>query len=351
MSDEDEVAAACPLPNSTYPEIVLAHGGGGALTNRLIADIFLPAFANPILAEGHDGAVFDIGGSRVAFTTDSYVVSPCFFPGGDIGSLAINGTVNDLLMCAARPLYLSVALVLEEGFPVSELERVVASMRRATEHAGVQLVTGDTKVVERGHGDGIFVNTSGVGIIEYDRRVSPDAVMPGDAVILSGDIGRHGMAVMSAREGLAFDDPIESDTAALGGPVHALLDNGIEVHCLRDPTRGGLATVLAEIAAAVGLDIDIDETAVPVSAAVRGACEVLGLDPLYVANEGRFVAFVRAEDRERALQLLRADPSCRDACAIGSVSDRGPGMVTAKTRIGGQRVLDLLTGEQLPRIC
>jgi len=351
MTDGEDFALSCPIPISDYPEIVLAHGGGGALTHRLIEKMFLPAFANPIIEARHDGAVVSVGGSRLAFTTDSYVVQPCFFPGGDIGLLAVNGTINDLAMCGARPLYLSVALILEEGFAMADLWRVVSSMKDAARQAGVDLVTGDTKVVDKGSGDGIFINTSGIGLIEGDFTISPSNVHPGDAVIVSGDIGRHGMAVMAAREGLEFENPIESDTAALCAPVLSLLEAGIEVHCLRDPTRGGLATSLIEIAQVASLGVHIDEAAIPVSDEVRGACEILGLDPLYVANEGRFIAFVPAECRERALEVLRANPLCKGSCTIGTVSAGDAGMVVSKTLIGGRRVLDMLSGDQLPRIC
>jgi hydrogenase expression/formation protein HypE len=351
MSSSDDLTPNCPVPVPDHPEIVLAHGGGGALTHQLIETIFIPAFANPILEARHDGAVFELGSSRLAFTTDSYVVRPWCFPGGDIGALAVTGTVNDLAMCGARPLYLSVGLILEEGFAMSALRRVVASMKDAAASAGVMLVTGDTKVVDNGSGDGIFVNTSGIGIIEGDTAVSPGHVRPGDVVLLSGDVGRHGMAVMAAREGLEFETPIESDMAALCRPVLALLEARVEVHCLRDLTRGGLATALVEIAAAAGVGVSIDETAVPVSDEVRGACEILGFDPLYVANEGRFAAIVPAAEQERALEILRADTLCRNACAIGTVSESEPGIVTSRTVIGGRRVLDMLSGEQLPRIC
>jgi hydrogenase expression/formation protein HypE len=351
VTEDDEFNPSCPVPVSDYPEIVLAHGDGGALTHRLIEQIMLPAFANPMLDARHDGAVFEINGARLAFTTDSYVVRPYFFPGGDIGMLAVNGTVNDLAMCGARPLYLSAALILEEGLPMADLQCVVASMQAAATSAGVSFVTGDTKVVDKGSGDGMFINVTGIGVVEARQPISPSAVRPGDVVILSGDIGRHGMAVMSVREGLEFEYPIESDTTALHEAVLALIEAGIDLHCLRDPTRGGLATSLVEIAEAARVEVNIDETAVPVSDAVRGACEILGFDPLYVANEGRFVAFVPAAQQDRALQNLTADSSCRDACAIGMVSASASGIVTAKTAIGGHRVLDMLSGVQLPRIC
>lgn len=350
MSD-DEFNPSCPLPVSDYPEIVLAHGDGGALTHRLIEQIMLPAFSNPLLNQQHDGAVFELNGARLSFTTDSYVVRPYFFPGGDIGMLAVNGTVNDLAMCGARPLYLSAALILEEGLPMADLQRLVASMQKAAASAGVQFVTGDTKVVDNGSGDGIFINTSGIGVVEARQPISPSAVRPGDVVILSGDIGRHGMAVMSAREGLAFEHAIESDTAALHQAVLSMIEAGIDVHCLRDPTRGGLATSLVEIAEAAGVEVNIEEAAVPVSDEVRGACEILGFDPLYVANEGRFIVFLPAAQQGRALDILTAIDACRDACVIGTVCAAASGMVTAKTAIGGQRVLDMLSGAQLPRIC
>lgn len=351
MSDDEGVGAACPVPISDYPEVLLAHGSGGTLTHRLIETLFIPAFANPALEARHDGAVLEIAGAKVAFTTDSYVVDPPFFPGGDIGSLAINGTVNDLAMCGARPLYVSAAMILEEGFGMAELGRVVSSMKAAASQARVHLVTGDTKVVGRGSGDGIFINTSGIGAIESDLEISPNKVRAGDVVILSGDIGRHGMAVMSAREGLEFEVPIESDTASICGPVLSLIGAGIDVHCLRDPTRGGLATTLVEIAEASGLGIAIEEAAVPISDQVRGACEILGLDPFYVANEGLFIVFLPADAGGHALQILRADPLSRDARIIGEVSEAQQGTVALKTLIGGNRVLDMLSGEQLPRIC
>jgi hydrogenase expression/formation protein HypE len=295
--------------------------------------------------------VFDVGGSRLAFTTDSYVVDPHFFPGGDIGALAVNGTVNDLAMCGATPLYLSAGLILEEGFPMDDLRRVIASMKQNAEDVGVKLVTGDTKVVDKGSGGGIFVNTSGIGIVENGLSISPSGVRPGDSLILSGDIGRHGIAVMAARDGLEFEGPVESDTAALTRPVQALINAGINVHCLRDLTRGGLATALVEIAEVAGVEVRIDEAAIPVSDVVRGACEILGFDPLYVPNEGRFVTFVPGNETDRALKVLRANKAGQCACLIGSAFDGEAGLVTSKTMIGGRRVLDMLSGEQLPRIC
>jgi len=345
-----EVNLSCPVPRAA-DVVLLAHGGGGKLTNQLIERIFLPAFACGPLAARHDGAALEVNGQRLAFTTDSYVVRPLVFPGGDIGDLAVNGTVNDLAMCGARPLYLSAGFILEEGLPLETLRRVVESMRAAAEKAGVQLVTGDTKVVDKGKGDGIFVNTAGIGVIEAGAQIGPAAVRAGDTILLSGDVGAHGVAILSVREGLEFAAPVESDTAPLWAPVEALLQAGVRVHCLRDLTRGGLASALNEIAAAGGVGMEISEGAVPVREAVRGACEILGLDPLYVANEGRFAAMVAAEDAGRALELLRGFPVCAGAARIGAVTDAHDGMVTLESRIGGRRVLDMLSGEQLPRIC
>ena len=347
----DNPTASCPIPLNDYPKVLLAHGGGGRLMDQLIAKMFAPAFANPLLAQRHDGAVIDLNGQRLAFTTDSYVVRPLFFPGGDIGKLAINGTVNDLAMCGARPLYLSASFIIEEGLSMETLWRVVQSMKRAAADAGIQVVTGDTKVVDKGKGDGLFINTAGIGRVDYDCGISPAAVRPGDAVLLSGDIGRHGMAIMSVREGLQFESSIESDCAPLADLVQSLLEEGIEIHCLRDLTRGGLASALNEIAQCARRQIDIDQNAVPVREEVHGACEILGLDPLYVANEGRFVAFVPASDVDRAIRTMRSRILGAEATQIGVVTAGSPGLVTLKTQIGARRILDLLSGEQLPRIC
>ncbi len=341
----------CPTPFLNEERVLLAHGGGGRLTHQLIERIFLPAFHNPALETLHDGAVLEVGGVRLAFTTDSYVVQPLFFPGGNIGDLAVNGTVNDLAMCGARPLYLSCGLILEEGLPLERLRLVVDSMRLAAGRAGVSLVTGDTKVVDKGKGDGMFVNTAGIGVVEAPTPIGPAAVRPGDVVLLSGDVGAHGVAVLSVREGLEFESAIASDTAPLWEPVGALFRAGIEVHCLRDATRGGLATTLHEIAAASGLGIRIEETRIPVEQAVNGACEMLGLDPLYVANEGRFTAFVPAAQAGQALEILRGVPVSAGAARIGEVVEDERGRVVLRSRIGGNRVLDMLSGEQLPRIC
>jgi hydrogenase expression/formation protein HypE len=348
--------SSCPSPVHERGRVTLAHGGGGRLTQELIESVFLPAFGNPLLLERHDGAVFALpsGGqerpeTRLAFTTDGYVVRPTFFPGGDIGTLAVNGTVNDLAMCGARPLYLSAAFILEEGFSLDDLRRVVASMQRAAALAGVALVTGDTKVVDRGKADGIFVTTAGIGILEHSLSIAPSSVRAGDAVIVSGDIGRHGMAIMAAREGLRFETTIESDCTSLVAPVSRLIAAGVPVHCLRDLTRGGLAAAVVEIAQASGAGVALDEAAIPVSAPVAAACEILGLDPLHVANEGRFVAFVPGAEAPRALELL-SETGCEPQ-VIGHVLDKDGARVTLRSGLGSTRVLDLPSGEQLPRIC
>jgi hydrogenase expression/formation protein HypE len=341
----------CPIAISDYPTITLAHGGGGRLMHQLLEKMVLPAFHNDLLESRHDGAVFPIGNSRLAFTTDSYVVRPLFFPGGDIGSLAVNGTVNDLAMCGARPLYLSCGMILEEGLPMETLWAVVQSLRSSAEAAGVQLVTGDTKVVDKGKGDGIFLNTAGVGVIEHKLSISPASVREGDAVLLSGDIGRHGIAIMAAREGLEFETTIESDCAPLNETVARLLGAGLELHCLRDLTRGGLGTTLIEIAEASRLQVAIEETSIAVRDDVLGACEVLGFDPLYLANEGRMAVFVPEKQAEDALAILRTGPGGELASRIGVVKNDSPGVVTLKSRIGTTRIIDMLTGEQLPRIC
>ena len=346
-----EVNLTCAMPPLVEERIQLGHGGGGRLTQQLIESVFLPAFANPMLEARHDGAVLDIGGTRLAFSTDSYVVSPLIFPGGTIGDLAVNGTVNDLAMCGARPMYLSAGFIIEEGFPIETLRTIVDSMREAATRAGVLLVTGDTKVVDKGKGDGVFINTAGIGIVEHEGIVGPSSVAAGDAVIVSGDVGAHGVAILSVREGLEFEAPIESDTAPLWEPVSALFDAGIDIHCLRDLTRGGLATGLNEIASARRISIEVRESAIPVREVVQGACEILGLDPLYIANEGRFAVFVPAAQADECVEILRRFPVCRDAVRIGEVGGRKGSMVTLTSRIGGSRVLDLLSGDQLPRIC
>jgi hydrogenase expression/formation protein HypE len=351
MSPEPDFAAACPLPLRDYSQVMMAHGGGGTLMQRLLDRVFLPAFQNPALAAAHDGAALQAGGERLAFTTDAFVVNPLFFPGGDIGRLAVFGTVNDLAMCGAQPRWLSAAFILEEGLSMDTLERVVRSMQEAAREAGVQLVAGDTKVVDRGRGDGIFLATSGVGSIPPGVQIAPAEVRPGDAVVVSGDLGRHGMAIMSVREGLAFESPIESDCAPLLQPVQALLEAGVNLHCLRDLTRGGLASAVNEVAHTAGLQMDLEEAAIPVSDPVRAACEILGFDPLHVANEGRFAAWVASDDAERAVAVLRSAGGCPAAARIGGVREGTAGLVTLGNAMGSRRILDRLSGEQLPRIC
>jgi len=351
----------CPVPRVADDRIVLAHGGGGRLTHQLIEKIFLPAFSNAMLDQRHDGAVLPLNGlttgSRLAFTTDSFVVRPLIFPGGDIGDLAVNGTVNDLAMCGARPLYLSSGFILEEGLEMETLRTVVTSMQRAAANANVQLVTGDTKVVDKGKGDGIFVNTSGIGVIEAGftgtsaTTIGPAAVQPGDAVIVSGDLGRHGIAILSVREGLEFESPILSDTASVWPAVEALLNAGIEIHCLRDLTRGGLATTLNEIASDRNICIKLEEALIPVEETVQSACEILGLDPLYVANEGRFAVFVPAAQADAALEVLKKVGVSQRSVRVGKVEEAPGRTVVLQSRIGGNRVVDMLSGEQLPRIC
>lgn len=346
-----EFTTSCPIPIHKYPNVTLAHGGGGKLTHQLIEKMFMPAFQNPLLGAQHDAAVISIDEKKLAFTTDSFVVQPLFFPGGDIGSLAVNGTVNDLAMCGAWPLYLSAGFIIEEGLPMETLWQIVQSMRKAAQAAGIQLVTGDTKVVEKGKGDGIFINTAGVGIIEHPLSIQPGSVKPGDVVLVSGDLGRHGIAIMATRENLSFESEIESDCAPLAGIVQKLLDGGIEIHCLRDLTRGGLASALCEISESAKVQIQIDESVIPVREDVRGACEILGFDPLYVANEGRFVAFVPSADAEKALGILKKHTLGKDATIIGTVREHESGLVTAKSKIGTTRIVDMISGEQLPRIC
>jgi hydrogenase expression/formation protein HypE len=351
MEGIPEFSPSCPIPISDYPHILLAHGGGGTLMHQLIEQMFVPTFQNPLLDVRHDGAVIAGDSVRLAFTTDAYVVRPLFFPGGDIGSLAVNGTVNDLAMCGARPLYLSAAFILEEGLPMATLWQVVQSMRQAAEAAGVELVTGDTKVVDRGKGDGIFITTAGIGAISHRLTIAPASVRAGDAVLLNGDVGRHGIAIMAVREGLDFETTIESDCAPLAGLVGSLLEAGIEIHCLRDLTRGGLASALVEIARTARLRIAIDEGSIPIREDVQGACEILGFDPLYVANEGRFICILPSSEVERALRIMRTHPLGIEACLIGQVTEDLSGLVTMRSRIGASRVVDMLSGEQLPRIC
>jgi len=342
---------SCPLPINPSEVVTLAHGGGGRLMHQLLENLVIPAFHNEMLEARHDGAVLEVAETRLAFTTDSYVVSPLFFPGGDIGTLAVNGTVNDLAMCGARPLAISTAFIIEEGLPFDTLKRVLESISKSAQEAGVKVVTGDTKVVDRGKGDGLFVNTAGIGLIKDKIVIAPASVRTGDVVLLSGDVGRHGVAIMAVREGLEFESTIQTDCAPLTAPVKAMLEAGIEVHCLRDLTRGGLATALIEIAESSLLHINIEEQAIGVEENVRGACEILGLDPLYLANEGRFIAIVTEKDAGRALEIMKANDVSSHAVRIGKVTEAPASLVTVESRIGTRRILDMHSGEQLPRIC
>lgn len=352
MVDESKLEFSCPVPLPARDKILLGHGSGGRLTLELIRDVFLPAFANPILAQLDDQAIVSVDGVRLAFTTDSFVVSPLFFPGGDIGSLAVNGTVNDLAVGGAQPLFLSAAFIIEEGLPIETLRRVVDSLRRAAAAAGVLVVTGDTKVVEKGSADGLFINTSGIGVIPEGVHLSADQARPGDRVLLSGAIGEHGIAILAQREGLEFESRVESDSAALHTLVAALLAvTRDSIRCLRDPTRGGVSSTLNEIAAQSGVGILLDERTVPVREEVKGACELLGLDPLYVANEGKLVAIVAPEVADEVLAAMRAHPLGRGAAIIGTVRDSHPGVVVMQTLLGTTRIVDMLSGDQLPRIC
>lgn len=329
----------------------MSHGSGGRAMAQLIEDLFAAAFDNPFLRQGNDGAVLPVAAGRLVMATDSHVVSPLFFPGGDIGCLAVHGTVNDVAVMGARPLWLSAAFVLEEGFPLADLRRIVASMAQAARAAGVAVVTGDTKVVERGKGDGVFITTTGVGVLRDGLELGGQHARPGDAVLLSGSIGDHGMAIMSQRQGLEFEAPIVSDTAALHGLVAAMLDSGACIRVLRDPTRGGVATTLNEIARQSGVGMLLEEQAIPVDPPVEAACELLGLDPLYVANEGKLLAVCAAEDAGRLLAAMRAHPLATRAARIGTVQADPAAFVQMTTRMGGRRVVDWLSGEQLPRIC
>jgi hydrogenase expression/formation protein HypE len=349
--DDGILSMSCPLPLSDYPEVTLAHGGGGSLMNTLIEKMMLSAFGSPEPGRRHDGAVLDVPFHRIVFTTDSYVIDPLFFPGGDIGSLAVYGTVNDLAVCGATPMWLSAGFILEEGFPMEDLWRVVRSMAEAARNTGVAIVTGDTKVVDRGKGDGLFLNTAGVGVLREGVDVSPGRVRPGDSVILSGDIGRHGISIMALREGIALESDIESDLAPLCGVAEALLAGGVDVHCMRDLTRGGLASSLNEIAISSGTGIRIEEDLIPVREDVKGACEILGFDPLYVANEGRLVLFADPSEEGRALDIMRQQEVSSGAVKIGTVLETAEAPVTMQSLIGTVRIVDVLSGEQLPRIC
>lgn len=347
----DFSAWTCPLPLRDHPNVIMGHGGGGRLTAELVEHLFLPAFRNDVLGGLGDAAVLDLMGQRLAFSTDSFVVQPLFFPGGNIGNLAVNGTVNDIAMSGARPYFLTVGFILEEGMPLDQLGIIVQSMGQAARMAGVRIVAGDTKVVDRGHGDGVYINTSGIGLIADGVQIAPDQARPDDVVIVSGEIGLHGIAVMSVRAGLTFDTVIESDCAPLNELVTAMLAVTQQIHVLRDPTRGGVASALNEIAAASGVSIRLEEQAIPVPAGVQAACELLGLDPLYVANEGKLLAIAPKTVAPQLLAAMHQHPLGRKAAIIGEVTDGPSGLVTARTGIGGTRIVDMQVGEMLPRIC
>jgi hydrogenase expression/formation protein HypE len=365
MAEHDQALASlsfgsCPVPKSRYEHILLGHGSGGQLTADLIQGLFVPVLGNEVLGALEDQATLSLSNGkkgastptpRIAFTTDSFVVRPLFFPGGDIGRLAVHGTVNDLAVGGARPLFLSAAFILEEGFPLADLRRIVASMREACNEAGVSLVTGDTKVVDRGKGDGLYITTSGIGVVPEGLSLSIHNARPGDRILVSGTLGDHGVAIMSVREGLEFETVLESDAACLAGLTQVILETCPRTRCMRDPTRGGLSSALNELAFASGVGVRLDEASIPVRPEVRGACEMLGLDPLYVANEGKLMAVVPAEDASRVLQAMRAHPLGENAALIGEVVDDNPGMVIMRSVVGGERVVTMLAGEQLPRIC
>lgn len=342
---------SCPAPLRPKDEVLLGHGSGGKLTADLVREMFLPAFQNPVLDRLDDQAIVSVNGSRLAFTTDSFVVKPLFFPGGDIGSLAVHGTINDLAMGGAQPLFLSVAFIIEEGLPMGQLRSVVASLRQAAAGAGVQIVTGDTKVVEKGSGDGLFINTSGIGVVPAGLDLSAGYARPGDRILLSGSLGDHGITILGQREGLEFDSAITSDSAPLHSLVAQMLAAGGSFRCFRDPTRGGLSSSLNEIAGQSGVGIELDERAIPIREEVRGACELLGLDPLYVANEGKLIAIVEASAADAVLAAMRRHPLGARAEIIGTVTDEHPGLVTMRTLLGTTRIVDMLAGDQLPRIC
>ncbi|HKZ53765.1 MAG TPA: hydrogenase expression/formation protein HypE [Candidatus Acidoferrales bacterium] len=353
MRNEHKTIAelSCPLPLPARDKVLLGHGSGGKLSAELLREVFLPAFHNPTLARLDDQAIVSLNGLRLAFTTDSFVVQPLFFPGGDIGSLAVHGTVNDLAMGGAQPLFLSAAFILEEGLALEVLQRVVESMRRAAVEVGVEIVTGDTKVVEKGSGDGLFINTTGLGLVPDGVHLSADQARPGDSVLLSGSIGEHGIAILAQREGLEFESAVVSDSAPLHTLTAAMLAASPGIRCLRDPTRGGLSSALNEMAARSRVGIVLDERAIPVREEVKGACELLGLDPLYVANEGKLVAIVAPEATETVLTAMRTHALGRQAQRIGWVTEQNPGLVTIRTTIGTRRIVDMLAGDQLPRIC
>ncbi|MBN1480712.1 hydrogenase expression/formation protein HypE [candidate division KSB1 bacterium] len=347
---DGEFKLQCPIPLNDYPHITMAHGGGGKLSHQLIADMFRPLFANDFIQAEHDGVLLPIDGAKMAFTTDSHVIQPLFYPGGDIGSLAVYGTVNDLSMCGARPLYLSLSFIIEEGLPMQTLWRIVQSIKLAADRTGVQIVTGDTKVVHRTNGADLFINTAGIGSLEHSLIIQPASIEVGDVIILNGDLGRHGIAVMAYREGLEFESQIESDCAPLNDIVQSLLNAKIPIHCMRDLTRGGLVSALVEISQKAGKRFEINESTIPIREDVRGACEILGFDPLFVANEGKFITFVPPAFTEKTLDSMRQHPLGRDAVVIGTVRPGEP-RVLATNSFGGSRILFMFSGEQLPRIC
>lgn len=351
MEKPKEFNMSCPIPIKNYLYVTLAHGGGGKLMRELIEKMIAPALNNPLLDTEHDSTVFDSPGKKLAFTTDSYVVKPLFFPGGNIGDLAVYGTVNDLAMSGAKPLYLSLGFILEEGLEMKALWEILKSIKSAAIRANVQIITGDTKVVDKGKGDGIFINTSGVGVIEHSQTISPAKIKAGDKIILNGDIGRHGIAIMAVREGLKFESEIKTDSAPLNGIVNNLIEGGVKINCMRDLTRGGLSSALNELSESSNLKIQIDENAIPVNEDVHGACEILGLDPLYVANEGRFIVILPEGEVDSALEIMHSHELGRDACVIGEIGDYPEKIVTMKNKVGTYRIIDMLSGEQLPRIC
>jgi hydrogenase expression/formation protein HypE len=351
MSTKTIAEFTCPAPLPAKDTILLGHGSGGKLSAELVRDIFLPSLRNPVLARLDDQAIVDIQGQRLAFTTDSFVVQPLFFPGGNIGSLAVHGTVNDLAMGGAKPLFLSAAFIIEEGFSIEQLRRVVESMHRAAAEAGVEVVTGDTKVVEKGKGDGLFITTTGIGIVPEGLELSADRARPSDKVLLSGSIGEHGIAILAQRAGLEFETQIQSDSAALHLLVARMLEASRDIRCMRDPTRGGVSSTLNEIAQQSRVGIELEEESIPVREEVRGACELLGLDPLYVANEGKLIAIVAPDAADDVLRAMQGDPLGANAQVIGTVKKENPGLVTMRTPLGTTRVVDMLAGDQLPRIC
>jgi hydrogenase expression/formation protein HypE len=351
MAEPTIVELTCPTPLKTKDTVLLGHGSGGKLSAELLHEVFLPAFGNSVLSQLNDQAILDVNGLRLALTTDSFVVNPLFFPGGDIGSLAVHGTINDLAMGGATPLFLSAAFIIEEGFSIEDLRKIVVSMQRAARDAGVQIVTGDTKVVEKGKGDGVFINTTGVGLVAPELNLSADRARPGDKVLINGSLGEHGIAILAQREGLEFETTIRSDSAALHTLVSDMLRASSQIRCMRDPTRGGLSSTLNEIAAQSGVGIELDERAIPIREEVAGACELLGLDPLYVANEGKLAAIVAAEDADNVLNAMRNHPLGSQAQIIGTVIQSSSGLVTMRTVLGTTRIVDMLSGDQLPRIC